>query len=304
MAKAVRFDHYGESDVLYVADVEIPSPTPGDVVVEVRAAGINPGEASIRRGLAVVPATFPSGEGSDLAGVVHAVGDGVIAFSVGDEVLGWSWNRSSHAEYVEVPTAQLIAKPAELPWPVAGAMYVVAATAYAAVRAVSVQPGDTVVVSAAAGGVGSVVSQLLKVKGAAVIGIASESNHEWLRSIGVTPVSYGDGLAERISALAVGGVDAFIDLFGPEYVKLAVDLGVPPERIETIISFDAAKEYGTQSAGSGDATTTAVLAEMTELVASGQIEIPIAATYPLDEVRQAYDQLQKRHTRGKIVLIP
>lgn len=306
MAKAVRFDRYGGTDVLYIADVDTPSPAAGEVVVEVKAAGINPGEASIRKGLldAVFPATFPSGEGSDLAGVVHLLGDGVQQFSVGDEVLGWSWDRSSQAEYVAVPAGQLTAKPPALSWPVAGSLYVVGVTAYAAVRAISVQPGETVVVSAAAGGVGALVVQLLKVKGADVIGIASEPNHDWLRSHGVTPVSYGDDLKERILALVPNGVDAFIDLFGPEYVRLAVELGVPRDRIETIISFDAAKEYGTQSAGSGDATSTEVLAEVAELVASGQIEVPIAATYPLEKVKDAYDQLEKRHTRGKIVLIP
>jgi len=306
MAKAVRFDRYGGVDVLYVADVEIPSPDAGEVVVKVQAAGINPGEASIRKGLldAVFPATFPSGEGSDLAGVVHLIGDGVTEFAVGDEVLGWSWQRSSQAEYVSVPTGQLIFKPSALSWPVAGSLYVVGVTAYAAVRAIAVRPGETVVVSAAAGGVGALVVQLLRVKEAHVIGIASEPNHDWLRSHGVTPVSYGDDLQEQIVALVPNGVDAFIDLFGPQYVRLAVELGVPRDRIETIISFDAAKEYGTKAEGSGDASTTEILAEVAELVASGQIEIPIAATYPLERVRDAYDELEKRHTRGKIVLIP
>ncbi len=306
MAKAVRFDRYGGADVLYVADVDIPSPAAGEVVVKVQAAGINPGEASIRKGLldAVFPATFPSGQGSDLAGVVHQLGDGVTGFSLGDEVLGWSWQRSSQAEYVSVPAAQLIPKPPALSWPVAGSLYVVGVTAYAAVRAVSVQPGETVVVSGAAGGVGTIVTQLLKVKGAQVIGIASAPHHEWLRSHGVTPVSYGDGLEERILALAPNGVDAFIDLFGPDYVRLAVELGLPRDRIETIIAFDAAKEYGTQAAGSGDASTTEVLAEIAGLVASGEIEVPIAATYPLEKVKDAYEELEKRHTRGKIVLIP
>jgi NADPH2:quinone reductase len=306
MARAVRFDSYGGSDVLYVAEVDIPSPAAGEVVVKVEAVGINPGEASIRKGLfdAVVPSTFPSGQGSDLAGVVHQLGEGVTAFSVGDEVLGWSWQRSSQAEFVSVPADQLIDKPPALSWPVAGSLYVVGATSYAAVRAVAVQPGETVVVSAAAGGVGTLVTQLLKVKGAVVIGIASEANHDWLRSHDVIPVDYGEGLKERILSLAPQGVDAFIDLFGPDYVRLAVELGVPPHRIETIIAFDAAKEYGTQSAGSGDATTTEVLAEMAELLASGQIELPIAATFPLEKVKDAYDQLEERHTRGKIVLIP
>ena len=304
--KAVRFDKYGGRDVLYIADVEVPSPAAGEVVVQVKAAGLNPGEAAIREGYldARWPATFPSGEGSDLAGVVSAVGGGVTEFAAGDEVLGWSWTRSSHAEYTAVPVTQLIRKPAGVPWPVAGGMYVVAATAYAAVRAVSAAPVDTVVVSAAAGGVGTVVVQLLQVRGASVIGIASAANHAWLSAHGVTPVTYGDGLAGRLKAAAPDGIDAFIDLFGPDYVRLAVDLGVPRDRIETIIAFDAAHEYGTKAEGSSDASTTDVLAEVTDLVASGQIEIPIAASYPLDEVRQAYTELEQRHTRGKIVLIP
>ena len=306
MPRAVRFDRYGDRDVLYVADVAVPEPAIGEVVVEVRAAGINPGEATIRSGAldAVFPATFPSGEGSDLAGVVSSVGDGVAEFAVGDEVLGWSWRRSSQAEYVAVPVTQLIRKPAQLSWEVAGSLYVVGCTAYAAVRAVGAKPGETIAVSGAAGGVGSVVVQLLRTKDATVLGIASPPNHQWLAAHGVIPVSYGDGLAERLRAAAPNGIDAFIDLFGPQYVQLAVDLGIAKDRIETIISREKAQELGTKAEGSGDASTTDVLSQMAELVASGQIEIPIAATYPFEQVRDAFAELEKRHTHGKIVLIP
>jgi NADPH:quinone reductase len=306
MSRAVRFDRYGALDVLYVADVEPPEAAGGEVVVAVRAAGINPGEAAIRTGALADrwPAGFPSGQGSDLAGVVSAVGDGVSQFAVEDEVLGWSWERSSQAEFAAIPEGQLIAKPAQLSWEVAGSLYVVGVTAYAAVRAVEAGPGDTVAVSAAAGGVGSVVVQLLMERGADVVGIASERNHEWLRAKGVIPVAYGDGLGDRVRAAAPKGVDAFIDLFGPDYVQLAVDLGVAPERINTIIAYEKAGEVGAKAEGSGTATTTEVLTEMAALVAAGRIEIPIAATYPLDEVRAAYEQLEKRRTHGKIVLIP
>ena len=158
--------------------------------------------------------------------------------------------------------------------------------------------------SGAAGGVGSVVVQLLRTKGATVLGIASPPNHDWLAAHGVIPISYGDGLAERLRAAAPNGIDAFIDLFGPQYVQLAVDLGVAQDRIETIISREKAQELGTKAEGSGDASTTDVLSQMAELVASGQIEIPIAATYPLEKVRDAFAELEKRHTHGKIVLIP
>jgi NADPH:quinone reductase len=306
MARAVRFDQYGDRDVLYVAEVDVPAPSTGEVVVEVRAAAINPGEASIRKGLLdkAFPATFPSGEGSDLAGVVSSIGDGVTEFAVGDEVLGWSWQRSSHAEYAAVPVTQLIQKPAGLSWEVAGSLYIVGCTAFAAVRAVNVGEGDTVAVSAAAGGVGSVVVQLLMTKAATVLGIASERNHEWLAAHGVIPIAYGEGLAERLQAAAPNGIDAFIDLFGPEYVQLAVDVGVEPSRIETIISREKAQEVGAKVEGSGDASTVEVLAEMAELVASGQIEIPVAAVYPLEQVRDAFAELEERHTHGKIVLVP
>jgi len=305
-ARAVRFDRYGDRDVLYVANIAMPEPGDGEVVVEVRAAAINPGEAAIRSGAmdAVAPATFPSGEGSDLAGVVTAVGAGVEDFAVGDEVLGFSWTRSSHATHTAVPVTQLIRKPAGLDWEAAGSLYVAGCTAYAAVRAVDAQAGETVAVSAAAGGVGSIVVQLLRHRGAKVLGIASEGNAGVLAGLGAIPIAYGDGLAERLTDAAPQGIDAFIDLFGPDYVRLAVELGIAPERINTIISFQAAEEYGTKADGSGTASTREVLTEMAGLVAGGAITIPIAARYPLDQVREAFAELEQRHTHGKIVLIP
>ena len=305
-ARAVRFDRYGGRDVLHVTTVPMPVPSPGQVVVAVRAAGINPGEAAIREGRLHdrLPADFPSGEGSDLAGVVTAVGDGVDGWVPGDEVLGYSWDRSSHASHVAVPAGQLVRRPPALGWEVAGSLYVAGCTAFAAVRAVGAGPGDTVVVSAAAGGVGSIVVQLLRVRGAQAVGIASAANAEWLTDHGALPVPYGDDLADRLRAVAPDGIDAFIDLFGPEYVQLAVDLGVDPDRIDTIISFDKAAEVGARTEGSSTASTPEVLTEVAELVASGSIEVPVAATFPLEQVADAFELLEDRHTRGKIVLIP
>lgn len=306
MPRAVQFDEYGGLDVLTVRDVEVREPGKEEVVVEVKAAGINPGEASIRNGALQdrFPATFPSGQGSDLAGIVKEVGIDVVGFAPGDEVLGWSWERSSQAELCVVPADQLIAKPTDLSWEAAGALYVVGVTAFAAVRAVDVKEGDTVVVSAAAGGVGTITVQLLKVKGANVVGLASEDHHDWLRSKGVTPVTYGEGAKERILEATPRGIDAFIDLFGPEYIDLALELDVPAEKIETITAFERAGEVGAKAEGSSDASTPEILGEMAELVATGKIEVPIAATYPLDEVREAFEQLEDRHTLGKIVLLP
>ena len=204
MPRAVRFDQYGGSDVLQVVDVEPPALGPGELLVRVKAAGINPGESKIRDGLLHdrFPATFPSGQGSDLAGVVEQVGDGVDAFAVGDEVIGFTDNRASQAELVVVEAANATPRPPAVPWEVAGSLFVAGATAWAAVRAVALQPGDTVVVSGAAGGVGSIAVQLAVRAGATVIGLAGEPNHDWLRGHGVAPVTYGDGVADRIRAAA------------------------------------------------------------------------------------------------------
>ena len=172
-------------------------------------------------------------------------------------------------------------------------------------RAVDVNAGDTVAVSAAAGGVGTVVVQLLRTRGATVLGIASRGQPR----TGSQHTASSRSPTARVSPSACAplrptGIDAFIDLFGPEYVQLAVDLGIKPDRIETIIAREKAHEVGAKVEGSADASTTEVLAEMADLVASGRIEIPIAATYPLDEVRDAFAELEARHTHGKIVLIP
>ena len=307
--KAVRFDHYGDLDVLYIGDIPAPTAEPGRVVVAVRAAGTNPGEAIIRKGNleSRYPGTFPSGQGTDFAGVVSAVGDGVASMSVGDEVMGWSHERSSQAEQVSVPAEQVIPKPPELPWEVAGSLEVAGVTAYAAVQAVGASQGDTVAVSAAAGGVGSLVVQMLRRIGADVIGIASESSFAWLQSVGATPVAYGDGLADRLRETAPGGLDAFIDCFGGGYCQLALDLGVSPERIDTIIDFEAAQKLGVKAEGAAAipaADTPQVFAEIAGMVAQGEVVVPIAATYPLEQVREAYTELEKRHAHGKIVLIP
>ena len=307
MPRAVRFDKYGDVDVLNVVEVDRPTPGSGQVLVRVKAAGINPGEASIRKGLLHErwPATFPSGEGSDMAGVVEEVGASVDAFSPSDEVLGWTDQRASHAELVLAPLDQLIRKPADVPWEVAGALFVAGVTAYAAVRAVGASTGDTVVVSGAAGGVGSLTVQLARLAGAAVIGLAGESNHQWLLEHGVVPVAYGDGVVGRIREVSDGHVDALIDTFGGGYVAMAIDeLGVAPDRVDTIIDWDAAQKYGAKMEGSAAGASAEVLTELVALVDRGELEVPIARVYPLDQVRDAYRELERRHTRGKIVLVP
>lgn len=306
MPRAVRFDQYGGIDVLDVVEVPAPVPGPGQLLVRVRAAGINPGESKIREGLLHDrwPATFPSGQGSDLAGVVEQAGDGAGGFAVGDEVLGFTHNRASQAELVLVEAENVTARPAGVPWPVAGSLFVAGTTAYAVVRAVSVGSGDTVAVAGAAGGVGSIAVQLALLAGAKVIGLAGEHNHQWLRDLGVIPVSYGDGVAERIRGASGDSVDAFVDLVGGDYVQLALDLGVRPERIDTIVDFQAGQKYGVKTEGTAAAANVGVLAELAALIDEGRLEVPIARVYPLEQVREAFRELEQGHTRGKIVLEP
>jgi NADPH:quinone reductase-like Zn-dependent oxidoreductase len=309
MPRAVKFSRYGGVDVLDVVPVARPVPSQGQVLVEMRAAAINPGEAAIREGAmaALWPVTFPCGEGSDLAGVVVELGshgEGVRRFAVGDEVIGFTDNRASHADLVLVEEANLTHRPSGVSWEAAGSLYVAGTTAYAAVRAVALCPDDTVVVSAAAGGVGSIAVQLARHVGARVVGLAGTDNHEWLAGHGVIPVAYGDGTAQRIREATGGRVDAFIDTFGGGYVELALELGVRPRRIDTIIDFAAAQRYGVKTEGNSAAADAEIIAELADLVAKGIVEIPIARVYPLAQVRDAYRELERRHTRGKIVLRP
>ena len=305
-ARAVGFDEYGGIDVLHVDTVDVPAPPAGEVLVRVRAAGINPGEAVVRSGAMaeMFPTTFPSGEGSDLAGDVVAVGDGVTSVAVGDAVLGWTDRRGSHAELVTVPVENLVPKPDAVPYEVAGALYVAGAAAVASVGATDPKDGERVLVSGATGGVGSIAVQLAILRGARVIGVASERNHEYLRTLGAIPVAYGDGLADALRAVAPDGLDAVVDTYGGGYVALGIELGVDPSRINTIIDFAVVSQYGVHAEGTSSVSGAEVLGRLAELVATDRLVVEIAATYPLDQVREAFTEVEARHTRGKIVLVP
>jgi NADPH:quinone reductase-like Zn-dependent oxidoreductase len=304
VSKAVRFDHYGASDVLTIVEVDDRSPGAGEVRVRVVAAAINPGEINIREGVLHdrFPTTFPSGEGSDFAGVIVEVGDKVDAIAVGDEVIGFSDERNAHAESVTISAERVIPKPRAVPWDVAASLYVAGTTARACVDAVRVKRGDTVVVAGAAGGVGIIATQLAVLAGAAVVATASKENHAFLSSIGAIPVEYGKGLADRIRKIVPDGVDAFIDTFGSGNVEVAVSLGVDRDRINTLPDLAARKKYGVKGDGMSTVASREALIELARLIAAEELVVPIAATFPLDQVRAAYDRLSKRHGLGKIVL--
>lgn len=304
--RAVRLDGYGDVGVLEVRDVDVPAAAPDEVVIQVVATSINPGEASIREG-AMDPersAVFPMGEGSDVAGRIVDVGAEVAGWNVGDEVIGWSGRRSAHAQYVAIPAAQITARPEQVPWEQAGSLYVAGGTAVTMRDAISPASGETVVVTAAAGGVGSILTQLLVHSGVRVLGVAGPDNDAWLRRAGAEPVNRGEDLVDRLRAAAPDGVAAFFDCFGQGYTDRALELGVPAEHVVTIADFDAARRNGTRVVFGWKQTTASTLAGLAEMIASGDLVVPVAATYHLEEVRAAYTALAERRTRGKIVLLP
>jgi NADPH:quinone reductase-like Zn-dependent oxidoreductase len=304
MPKAVQLRAYGGVEQLHLVDVPKPEPKNDEIVVRVIAAGTNPGEISIREGYLkdMFPRDFPFGQGTDFSGVVDSIGGAVTGFSLGDDVFGWTDRRAAQAEFVLSDAAHLIVKPASLDWYRAGSLFVVATTAVAAVHAVSPRPGDVVAVSGAAGGVGTIAVQLARRKGFRVLGIASAESGPFLQSLGVEPVAYGDGLADRLRALAPNGLDAFIDLFGSGYVDLALELGVTRDRIDTIIDFAAAQKYGVKADGSAEAASLETLAHVANLIAWGEIAMPLSAIYPFAALHDAYVDLARRRARGKIVL--
>ncbi len=304
VSRAVRFDRYGAADVLKVVDVEDRSPGANEVRVRVVTAGINPGEVSVREGRMHerFPATFPSGEGSDFAGVIVEVGDRVDGVAVGDDVIGFSDQRNAQAESVTIAADRVIPKPHGVSWEAAGALYIAGTTARACIDAVRVRRGDTVVVAGAAGGVGILATQLAVLAGAAVVATASKENHAFLTSIGAIPVEYGKGLADRIRKIVPDGVDAFIDAHGDGNVEVAVALGVDRDRINTIADHVARKKFGVRGDGTATVTPREALIDLARLIGAGELQVPIAATFPLDQVRAAYERLAKGHGLGKIVL--
>ncbi len=305
MPRAVRFEEYGGPEVLRIVEVPKPEPGTGEVVVRVVSSAVNPGEDAIRSGAMreQFPAHFPEGEGSDLAGVIDAVGDGVEDVEVGMAVIGFSDGRNAHADFVLLPAERVIPKPAGLVWSVAGSLYVAGTTAVAMMDATTPGAGDTVVVSGAAGGVGSIVIQLAARAGARVFGVAAEANHDALRDLGAEPVTYGDGLEERLRALAPNGVDALLDTHGGGYLDLGQALGVPRERTTTIADFAGAERLGVQPTGMSTLTDPrAAVAALAQLAAEDELVVPIRARYRLDEVADAYRDLSSGHGLGKVVL--
>jgi len=202
-----------------------------------------------------------------------------------------------------VPADQLTPRPPAVSWEQTGSLYVAGGTAHGMTDAVGTDSGETAVVFGATGGVGSILTQLLVNDGVRVLAVAGPANDTWVRSVGAEPVHHGEGLGQRLREAAPGSIDAAYDAFGGGYVDLVTGLGVAADRVVTIIDFDAAERFGAKTVFGYQVTSADVLADLARLIESGKLTIPIAATFPLAQVREAYTQLAERHTRGKIVLL-
>ena len=306
MNRAVQYDHVGGPDALYLTGVPEPRPGGSEVVVAVRAVGINPFDAKVRSGVIPWPAPFPRGLGGDLAGVVTAVGPDAVyhdgsPIAVGDGVLGFG--TGTLRDLVAAPAANVARKPSGLPWTQAGSLAAPGLTAEASYAVLRPGPGDTVFVSAAAGAVGYLYAQLARQAGARVIGSASPANHDRLRAIGVEPVGYGEGLADRLRALAPEGITAVQDNAGGETIDAALKLGVPARRICEIVDHAATERLGLASPGRY-ARRPEVLEELARRIAEGELLHTVQQTFPLDQVAAAFALLETRHLSGKIVVEP
>ncbi|WNE95496.1 NADP-dependent oxidoreductase [Streptomyces luomodiensis] len=306
-SRAVQFvESFGGPEALDLREVPVPDVGPGQIRVRVIAAGLNPmdwfmtsdADTAARFGL-----SLPCGFGNDYAGVVDEVGDGVSEFNVGDRVFGGAFSRSV-ADYVVVDAPGHIGKggdahhtPDGLDDRIAGALAIAGCTAAAALAIVNPGPSDTLLIGGAGGGVGVFAVQLARLAGARVIGTGSAASADALRALGAEPVTYGEGLADRLRELAPDGITAAMDLHGTDMIAVARELGVPDARMTTI----AAAVDGVTPANGANAAPGAI-ERIARLAAKGRLRVPIAATFPVNEVRAAVERQAGRHVHGKVVI--
>jgi NADPH:quinone reductase-like Zn-dependent oxidoreductase len=297
--KAVRFSRFGGPEVLEIVDLPDPHPGPGQVRIAVRAAGVNASDWKKREGL--MDPELPQTLGYEAAGVVDELGDGVTGVAVGDRVFGLSPDGAAQAElavlswYAPIPSSLDFAGAAALPAAVE--------TATRALDQLGVPSGRLLLINGASGSVGSAAVQLAVARGARVIGTASPANHDYLRSLGAEPVAYGAGMAERVRALAPGGVDLALDVAGsgvlPELIELAGGAG----HVLTVADFTGAQKYGVRFSRGDSGRALHALAGIGELIESGRFSLPVAQTFPLADVAEAQRVSEHGHVRGKLILV-
>jgi NADPH:quinone reductase-like Zn-dependent oxidoreductase len=303
MARRVIYEITGGPEVLQVVEVDIPEPAAGQVRVRVKAAGLNPADWKVFSGgpaARFMGAELPAGVGNDFAGVVDALGEGVDSVALGDEVYGGARNLAE-ADYVVTAAETLSRRPEALSVHQAAGLDVVSRTAWAGVASLGLGPDDVVFVSAAAGGVGVLAAQLALRTGATVVGTASPSNHDFLRSLGVIPVAYGENMVDRLRDAAPAPFTAALDNHGRASIDAALALGIDPSRVNTIADRSAVAEFGITAVG-GTAATKVEREQVAELIAAGEVQFPVDSAFPIERVREAYEHLINGHLRGKVVL--
>jgi NADPH:quinone reductase-like Zn-dependent oxidoreductase len=299
--KAAQFSRYGGPEVLEIADLPDPHPGPGQVRIVVRAAGISASDSKLRSGALSFGAGLPQTTGSDVAGVVDEVGEGVTDVSVGDRVYGIA-DTGAAAELALLTFRAVI--PPSLGFADAAGLPAALETATRALDQLGVTSGTALFVNGASGGVGGTVVQLAAARGARVIGAASAANQAYLRLLGAEPVSYGDGMTERVLALAPGGVDKALDVAGNGILPQLIELAGDPKNVITLADFDGAKEHGVHfSNGYADGNAFHALATIGELTETGRFWLPVDKTFPLAAVAEAHRISEHGHVRGRLVLV-
>jgi NADPH:quinone reductase-like Zn-dependent oxidoreductase len=299
MMKAARFRQFGGPEVLEIVELPDPHPGPGQVRIAVRAAGVNPSDWKKRKGL--MDQELPQTMGHEAAGVVDELGEGVADVAIGDRVFGFSTQEMAQAElvvlsyYAPIPPSLDFAEAAALPSAIE--------TAARALDQLGVASGSTLLINGASGSVGSAAVQLAVVRGARVIGTASPANHDYLRSLGAEPVAYGEGMVERVRALAPGGVDLALDVAGSGVLPELIELAGGPEHVITVADFAGAREHGVRFSRGDEGRAIYMLAEIGELIQSGRFSLPVAQTFPLTEVAEAHRVSEKGRVRGKLILL-
>ena len=298
--KAIQFSRFGGPEVLELVDLPDPHAGPGQVRVAVRAAAINPIDWKVRSGM--MGGEVPQTTGREVAGVVDEVGDGVTDVAPGDRVFGFAAGGAGAAElavladYAPVPPSLDFADAAGLP--------VAVETAVRTLDLLGVGAGTTVLINGAAGGVGSAATQIARLRDARVIGTASPSNHDYLRSLGAEPTTYGEGLVERVREIAPDGVDAALDVAGGGALPALVELTGDPERVITIADYAGAQETGVQfSGGMGTGRALHALRDISAPIEAGQFSLPVAQTFPLEQIAEAHRLSETGHVRGKLILV-
>lgn len=301
--RAQVLHEFGDADEFTLEDVPTPDPEAGQVRVRVYAIGLNPMDVKIRNGWLreEIPTPLPAILGTDLAGVVDGVGAGATGLAVGDHVVGLA-DSGAYAEYALVRADKLAPIPAPLDYAHAATVPTAAETSRRVIALLASGAGETVVVNGAAGSVGSIAVQLLVRAGATVIGTAGADNQDYVRRLGAVPTTYGDGVVDRIRALAPDGVDAVFDVTGHGFADAAIALRGGTDRIVTIADFDAAKQGITVSASDASSITAADFAPVLAFAAAGDLVTEIAQTFPFAEVPAAHRMSEGGHLRGKIVI--